>query len=79
MADVTAILKLNHQTIRNWIAAGSLPALHVGWRGRVLRHDLDQRLAEAEAEAWARGSQPGASGDEGDEGWRDAEAFWGEE
>ena len=30
VAEVAAILKLNQQTIRNWIDHGSLPALRVG-------------------------------------------------
>jgi hypothetical protein len=47
---------------------------------RVLRRDLDQLLAEAEAEASATGaSQPGADAGQDGEGWRDAEHFWGAE
>jgi excisionase family DNA binding protein len=57
VAEVAATLKLNQQTIRNWIDAGSLPALRVGRRVRVLRRDLDQLLAEAEASATSA-SQP---------------------
>src|SRR5450755_4695366 len=49
VAEVAAILKLNQQTIRSWIDQGSLPALRVGRRVRVLRRDLDQLLADAEA------------------------------
>lgn len=75
VAEVAAILKLNQQTIRNWIDAGSLPALRVGRRVRVLRRDLDQLLAEASASAGQPGPSAGADG----EGWRDAEAFWGGE
>jgi len=33
------ILKLNPQTIRNWIDAGKLPAVRIGCRVRVLRRD----------------------------------------
>jgi excisionase family DNA binding protein len=29
VAEVASILKLNQQTVRNWIDQGSLPALHV--------------------------------------------------
>jgi hypothetical protein len=51
-----------------------------GRRVRVLRRDLDQLLAEAEAEASATGaSQPGADAGQDGEGWRDAEHFWGAE
>ena len=34
VADIARILKLNSQTVRNWIADGSLPAMHVGRRVR---------------------------------------------
>lgn len=32
VAEIADILKLNQQTVRNWIDQGSLPALHVGRR-----------------------------------------------
>ena len=41
VAEVAAILKLNQQTVRNWIDQGSLPALHVGRRVRIRRTDFD--------------------------------------
>jgi hypothetical protein len=44
-----------------------LPALHVGRRVRILRRDLDQLLAEAEASATSAG-QPGPSAGEDGEG-----------
>ena len=47
VAEVAAILKLNQQTIRNWIDHGTLPALRIGRRVRVTRSDLDQLLADA--------------------------------
>jgi excisionase family DNA binding protein len=48
VADVAALLKLNQQTIRNWIDAGKLPHLRVGERRvRVYRSDLDRFLAGA--------------------------------
>jgi excisionase family DNA binding protein len=78
VAEVASILKLNQQTIRNWIDQGSLPALRIGRRVRVLRRDLDQLLAEAEASATSA-SQPGADAGQDGEGWRDAEQFWGGE
>jgi transposase len=44
-----------------------------------LRRDLDQLLAEAEAEASATSaSQPGADAGQDGEGWRDAQHFWGD-
>jgi excisionase family DNA binding protein len=35
VVEVVAILKLNQQTVRNWIVEGSLPAIRVGRRVRV--------------------------------------------
>ena len=46
VAEVAGLLKLNQQTVRNWIEQGSLPALRVGRRVRIRRSDFD-RLLEA--------------------------------
>jgi excisionase family DNA binding protein len=40
VADIARVLKLNQQTVRNWIDQGSLPALRVGRRVRVRRSDF---------------------------------------
>ena len=42
VAEVAETLKLNQQTVRNWIDQGSLPAVHVGRRVRILRSDFDR-------------------------------------
>ena len=42
VAEVAAILKLNQQTVRNWIDGGKLPAVRVGRRVRIKRSDFDQ-------------------------------------
>jgi excisionase family DNA binding protein len=39
-------LKLNQQTLRNWIDAGSLPAVRIGRGVRVRRVDLERILAQ---------------------------------
>lgn len=44
VAEVAALLRLNQQTLRNWIDAGELPALRVGRRVRIRRSDLDELL-----------------------------------
>ena len=44
VAEIAGILKLNQQTIRNWIDQGSLPALRVGRRVRVRRSDFEALL-----------------------------------
>ncbi len=46
VAEVAGMLKLNQQTVRNWIEQGSLPALRVGRRVRIMRSDLDRVLAQ---------------------------------
>ena len=46
VAEVAEMLKLNQQTVRNWIDQGSLPALRVGRRVRILRSDLEHMLEE---------------------------------
>lgn len=70
VAEVAEILKLNQQTVRNWIDQGSLPATRVGRRVRIKRSDLE-RLIEAgySAGGGAAGSAEGPS----------AEDFWGGE
>lgn len=40
VAEVAEILKLNQQTVRNWITDGSPPALRVGRRVRIRREDF---------------------------------------
>jgi excisionase family DNA binding protein len=44
VAEVAEWLKLNQQTVRNWIDQGSLPAVRVGRRVRIKRSDLEQIL-----------------------------------
>ncbi len=47
VAEVAEMLKLNQQTVRNWIDQGSLPALRVGRRVRIKRSDLQHMLDES--------------------------------
>jgi excisionase family DNA binding protein len=70
VAEVAELLRLNQQTVRNWIDQGSLPALRVGRRVRIKRSDLDRILTEG----YSAGSQGGAP-DPGPS----AEDFWGGE
>jgi excisionase family DNA binding protein len=70
VAEVAELLRLNQQTVRNWIDRGSLPALRVGRSVRIKRSDLDRLLTEG----YNAGSQ-GGSGDAGPS----AEDFWGGE
>lgn len=43
--EVAEHLKLNPQTLRNWIDQGRLPAIRIGRRVRIRREDLDRMLA----------------------------------
>lgn len=47
VAEVAGLLKLNQQTVRNWIDQGVIPAIRVGRRVRILRSDLERILAES--------------------------------
>jgi excisionase family DNA binding protein len=67
VAEIAAILKLNQQTIRNWIDNGSLPALRIGRRVRVIRRDLDELIDRGRTAA-----EPQVEADS-----LDHEAFWG--
>ena len=44
--EIAEHLKLNPQTLRNWIDQNRLPAVRIGRRVRVRRADLDRILAE---------------------------------
>jgi excisionase family DNA binding protein len=46
VAEVATILKLNQQTVRNWIDAGKLPAIHVGRRVRIKRSDFERLIEQ---------------------------------
>lgn len=70
VAEVAELLRLNQQTVRNWIDAGSLPAVRVGRRVRIKRSDLNRIL-----ESGYRGTPPPASPIPGPS----ATDFWGGE
>ena len=71
VAEVAATLKLNQQTVRNWIDAGTLPALRVGRRVRIKRSDFQRILADNYngGQKGAPTTQPDPTGDD----------FWGGE
>ena len=70
VAEVAETLKLNQQTVRNWIDQGSLPAVRVGRRVRIRRSDFDRLLAES----YTAGTTSAGAG-----GGPTAEDFWGGE
>jgi len=67
VAEVAELLKLNQQTVRNWIDQGSLPAVRVGRRVRIRRTDLERVLDEGATQNPAA-AQPVS---------QSAEDFWG--
>jgi len=71
VAEVAELLKLNQQTVRNWIDQGSMPAIRIGRRVRILRSDLDRVLAS--------GYQGSPALRDPDLGGPSAEDFWGGE
>lgn len=69
VAEVAETLKLNQQTVRNWIDQGSLPALRVGRRVRIKRSDFRRILDQGYSGSPAAAAPVGPS----------AEDFWGGE
>src|SRR6516164_4431378 len=68
VAEVAEVLKLNQQTVRNWIDQGSLPALRIGRRVRIRRSDFERLLDQGyTSRSVANERDPGPS----------AEDFWG--
>jgi len=67
VAEVAEMLKLNQQTVRNWIDQGSLPAVRVGRRVRIKRSDLERVLAEGYSAGSTSAGQPAGPS---------AEDFW---
>ncbi len=71
VAEVAEMLKLNQQTVRNWIDQGSLPAVRVGRRVRIRRSDLERVLADGYSGTRSASRQPAPG--------PSAEDFWGGE
>ena len=63
VAEVAEILKLNQQTVRNWIDRGELAAIHVGRRVRIRRSDFDRLVEQGYSGGYPTiaGSPPGES------------------
>jgi excisionase family DNA binding protein len=64
VAEVAETLKLNQQTVRNWIDQGALPAIRVGRRVRIRRSDFDRLLEQgytSGGDAADSGSSPSAA------------------
>ena len=59
VAEIAETLKINQQTVRNWIDQGSLPAVRVGRRVRIFRSDFDRFVQEGR-----RTGRPSSASDE---------------
>ena len=68
--EIARILKLNPQTVRNWIDRGYLGAIRIGRRVRIPRAEFDRLLAESYT-GGSEGGQPPQAGS----GYT-AEGFW---
>src|ERR1700745_3420813 len=68
VAEVAEKLKLNQQTVRNWIDQGALPALRVGRRVRIRRSDFERILAEGYTGGSGGSEASGESGGSGPAG-----------
>jgi excisionase family DNA binding protein len=61
VAEVATLLKLNPQTVRNWIDQGKLPALHVGRRVRIRRADFDALVDQGHSGSTPKPKTPAVS------------------
>lgn len=59
VADVARILRLNQQTVYNWVDRGELAALHVGRRVRIRREDFEAMVEAGYTGRTGHQPQPG--------------------
>ncbi len=71
VAEIAELLKLNQQTLRNWIEQGQLPAVRIGRRVRIRRSDFERLVQEG----YSGGTGKSAAQQQGPT----AEDFWGGE
>lgn len=64
VAETAAVLKLNQQTVRNWIDAGTLPAIRIGRRVRIRRADFDRLIEQGYRGASTPGRQSELTGED---------------
>ena len=60
VAEVAETLRLNQQTVRNWIDQGRLPALRIGRRVRIKRSDFERILTTGATQAPVAPAGPSA-------------------
>lgn len=69
VAEVAQILRLNQQTVRNWIDAGTLPATRVGRRVRIKQSDLDLIVEQGYSGTPSASPDAAAAGPSADDFW----------
>lgn len=70
VAEVAALLKINEQTVRNWIDRGELSAVRAGRRVRIRRSALDEVLkAVPSSRPVAADPGPAPEGPSGEDFW----------
>lgn len=69
VAEIAELLKLNQQTLRNWIEQGQLPAVRIGRRVRIRRSDFE-RLVQQGYSGRSGGANPAQQqGPTGEDFW----------
>jgi excisionase family DNA binding protein len=68
VAEVAALLKINEQTVRNWIDRGELAAVRAGRRVRIRRTALNEVLT-AVSTPKPPAAEPAPEGPSGDDFW----------
>ena len=69
VSEVAEALRLNPQTVRNWIDQGSLPALRVGRRVRIRRSDFERLLQEGYSGGTSRQGPAQQAGPSAEDFW----------
>jgi len=59
VAEIAATLRINQETIPNWIDAGTLPAIRIGRRVRIRRADFNAFVSAHPAGPGGRCHHPG--------------------
>ena len=70
VAEIAEILRLNQQTVRNWIDDGLLPAIRVGRRVRIRWADVEAMMKPAGP------AIPGGAGGDTSRVSSAAQSFW---
>jgi excisionase family DNA binding protein len=73
VAEVARLLQLNHQTIRNWITAGTLPSVKIGRAVRIRLTDYEDLISRGSHPKPARIPDPDPEAVTAEEFWIDGD------